>query len=118
VADLVFVGGSLVPRGGHNLLEPAYWSKVIAFGPHMENFRDIASLFLDAGAAIEVRSPAELAHAAWLLENSEARQRLGSSAHDVLVQNSGATSRTLACLHEVLGPAAPHRKSRLPREAQ
>jgi 3-deoxy-D-manno-octulosonic-acid transferase len=51
VADLVFIGGSLVPTGGHNLLEAAYWGKVITFGPHMENFRDIAKLFLDAGAA-------------------------------------------------------------------
>jgi 3-deoxy-D-manno-octulosonic-acid transferase len=67
VADLVFIGGSLVPTGGHNLLEPAYWSKVITFGPHMENFRDIARLFLDAGAAVQIRTPEELAHTAWLL---------------------------------------------------
>jgi len=118
VADLVFVGGSLVPRGGHNLLEPAYWSKVIAFGPHMENFRDIARLFLEAGAAIEVRSPTELAHAAWLLENSDARQLLGASAHDVLVQNSGATARTLTHLCAVLGPPATRGKSPHPHEAQ
>jgi 3-deoxy-D-manno-octulosonic-acid transferase len=102
VADLVFMGGSLVPTGGHNLLEPAYWSKVIAFGPHMENFRDIARLFLDAGAAIQVRNPQELAHAAWLLENKEARERLGSSARRVLEQNSGATARTLARLRNYL----------------
>jgi 3-deoxy-D-manno-octulosonic-acid transferase len=102
VADLVFIGGSLVPTGGHNLLEPAYWSKVIAFGPHMENFRDIAKLFLDAGAAIQVRSPEELAHAAWLLENKEARERLGASAREVLEQNSGATARTLDGLRKYL----------------
>jgi 3-deoxy-D-manno-octulosonic-acid transferase len=104
VADLVFIGGSLVPTGGHNLLEPAYWSKVIAFGPHMENFRDIARLFLDAGAAIQVRSPEELAHAAWLLENKEARERLGASAREVLEQNSGATARTLDALRKYLDP--------------
>jgi 3-deoxy-D-manno-octulosonic-acid transferase len=102
VADLVFVGGSLVPTGGHNLLEPAYWSKVIAFGPHMENFRDIAKLFLDAGAAIRVRNPEELAHATWLLENAEARERLGASARQVLEQNSGATTRTLDGLRKFL----------------
>ena len=102
VADMVFMGGSLVPTGGHNLLEPAYWSKVIAFGPHMENFRDIAKRFLDAGAAIQVRSPEELAHAAWLLENREARERLGANARQVLEQNSGATARTLAGLRKYL----------------
>jgi len=102
VGDLVFMGGSLVPTGGHNLLEPAYWSKVIAFGPHMENFRDIAKLFLDAGAALQVRNPEELAHATWLLENKEARERLGASAREVLEQNSGATARTLDGLRKYL----------------
>jgi 3-deoxy-D-manno-octulosonic-acid transferase len=102
LADMVFIGGSLVPTGGHNLLEPAYWSKVITFGPHMENFRDIARLFLKAGAAIEVRNPEDLAHAAWLLENKEARERLGASARQVLEQNSGATARTLVELRKYL----------------
>jgi len=112
LADMVFMGGSLVPSGGHNILEPAYWSKVIAFGPHMENFRDIAKLFLDAGAAIQVRNAAELAHATWLLENKEARESMGASARQVLEQNSGATARTLDALRKVLthnppSPAAP-----------
>jgi len=117
VADLVFIGGSLVPTGGHNLLEPAYWSKVIAFGPHMENFRAIAKLFLDAGGAIQIRNPEELAHAAWLLENSEARRRLGASARQVLEQNSGATARTIECLREFLGRTGPAR-SPVSREAK
>jgi 3-deoxy-D-manno-octulosonic-acid transferase len=102
LADLVFVGGSLVPTGGHNLLEPAYWAKVIIFGPYMENFRDIAKLFLKAGAAMQVRNPEELAHAAWLLENKEARERLGASARQVLEENSGATARTLVELRKYL----------------
>lgn len=102
VADLVFIGGSLVPTGGHNLLEAAYWSKVITFGPHMENFRDIANLFLEAGAAIQIRNSEELAHTTWLLENSEARNRLGTSARQVLKENSGGTARTLDCLRQIL----------------
>jgi len=68
----------------------------------MENFRDIAKLFLDAGAAIQVGSPEELAHATWLLENKEARERLGASAREVLMQNSGATARTLEVLRKYL----------------
>jgi 3-deoxy-D-manno-octulosonic-acid transferase len=111
LADMVFIGGSLVPTGGHNLLEPAYWSKVIAFGPHMENFSDIAKLFLDAGAAIQVRNPEELAHAAWLLENKEAREHLGASARQVLEQNSGAMARTLDGLRKYLDRDAQGRES-------
>ena len=110
VADVVFMGGSLVPTGGHNLLEPAYWSKAITFGPHMENFRDIAKLFLEAGAAIQVRSPQELAHTAWLLENREARESMGAKARQVLEQNSGATARTLEILRKHLGGHAPSRR--------
>jgi len=68
----------------------------------MENFRDIARLFLGAGAAIQVRDPQELARAVWLLENKEARERLGSSARRVLEQNSGATTRTLGRLRNYL----------------
>jgi 3-deoxy-D-manno-octulosonic-acid transferase len=102
VADLVFIGGSLVPTGGHNPLEPAYWSKVIAFGPHMENFQAIAKLLLDAGGAIQITKPEELAHAAWLLENSETRIRLGESARQVLEKHSGATARTLDCIRAIL----------------
>ncbi|MGA2986691.1 MAG: 3-deoxy-D-manno-octulosonic acid transferase [Terriglobia bacterium] len=117
LADLVFIGGSLVPSGGHNLLEPAYWSKVIAFGPHMENFRDIAKLFLDAGAAIQVHNPEELAHAAWLLENKEARERLGANARRVLEQNSGATARTLMGLRKFLDRDAQGRAP-LPHEVK
>ena len=75
----------------------------------MENFRDIAKLFLDAGAAIQVRNPEELAHAAWLLENKEARERLGASARQVLEQNSGATARTLESLRKYLDPDASGR---------
>jgi 3-deoxy-D-manno-octulosonic-acid transferase len=111
VADMVFIGGSLVPTGGHNVLEPAYWSKVIAFGPHMENFRDIAKLFLDAGAAIEVRNPQELAHATWLLEHKDAREGLGASARHVMEKHSGATARTLEGLRKYLDNNAVDKKS-------
>jgi 3-deoxy-D-manno-octulosonic-acid transferase len=107
LADMVFMGGSLVPTGGHNILEPAYWSKVIVFGPYMENFRDIAKLFLDAGAALQVRTPEELAHAAWLLENKEAREQLGARARQVLEENSGSTARTLEALGKYLDHDAP-----------
>lgn len=115
VADIVFMGGSLVPTGGHNLLEPAYWSKPIIFGPHMENFRDIARRFLDAGAAIQVNDPEELAQAAQRLEDPGARARLGAAARMALDQNSGATARTLDALQKFFdgsaqGQAPPSRE--------
>src|SRR5262249_43004194 len=53
-ANVVYMGGTLVPTGGHNILEPARHSKPIVFGPHMENFRDIAGLFLDSRAAVQI----------------------------------------------------------------
>ncbi len=96
VADVVFMGGSLVPTGGHNLLEPAYWSKPIVFGPHMENFRDAVELFLGARAAVQVQSPAELvAEALRLFESAARRRELGERAKQVLQEESGATQRIL-----------------------
>jgi 3-deoxy-D-manno-octulosonic-acid transferase len=83
----------------------------------MENFIDIAKLFLDAGAAMQIRKPEELAHAAWLLENSEARERMGASARQILERNSGATARTVECLRAFLMPDAQSREP-LPREAK
>ena len=55
VATAVFVGGSLVDQGGHNILEPAVFGKAIVFGPYMQNFAEIARAFLDNDAAIQVR---------------------------------------------------------------
>ncbi len=96
VADVVFMGGSLVPAGGHNLLEAAYWSKPIVFGPYMQNFRDTAELFLRAGAAIQVRNSAELAaETLQLLESDARRRKLGERAKQVLQRESGATQRIL-----------------------
>ena len=60
IATVVFVGGSLVDAGGHNILEPAVFGKPIVFGPHMQNFAEIARTFLDNGAAIQVRAGREL----------------------------------------------------------
>jgi 3-deoxy-D-manno-octulosonic-acid transferase len=101
-ATVVFMGGSLVPRGGHNVLEPAMYRKPIVFGPHMENFRDIARLFLEARAAVQIQSPAELAPAITdLLSNASKASELGRNAHHIVQQNSGATDRVLRFLQPV-----------------
>jgi len=104
LADIVFMGGSLVPTGGHNLLEPAYWSKPIVFGPHMENFKDLAQLFLEAQAALQVSDAGELARAAFkLLDDEAARRQMGERAKQVLEREAGATQRVLGYIREWMG---------------
>jgi 3-deoxy-D-manno-octulosonic-acid transferase len=100
LATLAFVGGSLAPHGGHNLLEPAYWGVPVVFGPHMENFAAIAEQFLAAGAARRAASPRELQHV-WqeLLQQTAARERVGAAARLLLESQRGATGRAL----EVIG---------------
>jgi 3-deoxy-D-manno-octulosonic-acid transferase len=98
-ASVVFMGGTLVPRGGHNILEPAAASKAIVFGPHMENFREIAALFLSADAAIQVRNAEELASAVGrLLNDAEASSAMGKNARQIVERNTGATGRVMAFL--------------------
>jgi len=98
-AAVVFVGGSLVPRGGHNILEPAAFSKPILFGPHMENFRDIRDLFLKARGALEVRDVTQLtASIDTLLADTASATDLGARARRLVEQNTGATERVLAYL--------------------
>jgi 3-deoxy-D-manno-octulosonic-acid transferase len=110
LGDAVFVGGSFVPTGGHNLLEPAYWGKAILFGPHMYNFRDIAARFLEAGAAVQVESDEALGQALLdLLADEPRRHQLGTAARRLLEIESGATARILGHLQEWLeaGVEAP-----------
>jgi 3-deoxy-D-manno-octulosonic-acid transferase len=96
------VGGSLVPRGGHNILEPAYFSKPILVGPHMENFRDVALRFEEQQALITV-SANDFAKAAQALLGDPARRReLGTRARQVFDANAGATGRTLTALEVLL----------------
>jgi 3-deoxy-D-manno-octulosonic-acid transferase len=107
LADGAFVGGSLVPSGGHNILEPAAFGKIPVFGPSMENFAEIASRFVAAGAAIQVESP-EDAGVAWieLLRNPERRIKMGESAKQLVDSSRGATDRVLAEIAKLLGSPA------------
>jgi 3-deoxy-D-manno-octulosonic-acid transferase len=99
-ASVVFMGGTLVPRGGHNILEPAAASRAIVFGPHMENFRDISSLFLEADAAIQVRNADELASTVGrLLTDAAATATMGKNARQIVERNTGATGRVMAFLN-------------------
>ncbi len=107
VATAVFVGGSLVPAGGHNILEPAVYGKPIVFGPHMQNFGEIAESFLANGAAVQVRTDRELEDVVVALMTDPVRRaRLGAAARALVDTNRGATDRTLAVI-EALLPASP-----------
>ncbi|MYD70428.1 MAG: 3-deoxy-D-manno-octulosonic acid transferase [Acidobacteria bacterium] len=103
MASVVFVGGSLVPAGGHNVLEPAAAGRAIVVGPHMENFPQVARQLLAAGGLLQARDAAELAAMlAELVRDDARRETLGAAARQVVEANRGATDRTLAAAAELL----------------
>ncbi len=104
IADGAFVGGSLVSSGGHNILEPAAFGKIPVFGPSMENFAEVASRFVSAGAAIQVESP-EDAGVAWieLFRNPERMKRMSETARQLVAGSRGATDRAVAEIAGRLG---------------
>jgi 3-deoxy-D-manno-octulosonic-acid transferase len=103
IADAAFVGGSLVPSGGHNILEPAWFGKPPVFGPSMENFSGMAEQFLSARAGIQVNSGPMLGKV-WvqLIEDVAARERMGKAAQELSGRNHGASARTLVRIAEIL----------------
>ncbi len=108
VADLVFMGGSLVPWGGQNMVEPALRGKPLLFGPHVENFREAAGLLLKAGAAIQVRDGDELfSSVRQLLNDPVERQRMGELAREAMAGQSGACQKTIDLIAQFLFRDAP-----------
>jgi 3-deoxy-D-manno-octulosonic-acid transferase len=102
LADIAFVGGSLVPRGGHNIIEPAQHGVATVVGNHTENFRDIVSLF-QSRDAVRIVGPAELPLVLLeLLANDVERQALGQRAAETMRSQIGATARTADELQELL----------------
>lgn len=102
-ADLVFVGKSLHGQGGQNPIEPAAWGRPILFGENMQNFRDIAALFLRAEAAESVASgEALLAACRVLCQSPERRAAIGRKAQQVVMENRGALDRVIETLQPVL----------------
>ncbi len=103
VSDVVFVGGSLVPTGGHNVLEPASLRVPVLFGPHMNNFREIAALVLSSGAGIQMRDGEELtALLGSLLDDPAKRRTMGEAGARLLEENSGSTARHLAIIERFM----------------
>jgi 3-deoxy-D-manno-octulosonic-acid transferase len=103
LCDLVFVGGSLVSKGGHNLAEVGLAERCILHGPYMQNFKEMAREFRSANASIQVRDEAELAQTLLrLVPNVQLRNQFGLGAKRVVLNNQGVTQKiveeTLKCL--------------------
>ncbi|MEQ1793344.1 MAG: 3-deoxy-D-manno-octulosonic acid transferase [Nitrospira sp.] len=102
-AAVAFVGGTLVPVGGHNLLEPAVWGKPVLFGPYTDHCAEIATLLLESGGAVRVSDAETVARTinAWL-EDASVRRQVGEAARQTVLDNQGALQRSLdlieACL--------------------
>ena len=100
-ADVVFMGGSLARRGGHNILEPAFFGKPVIVGPHMENFAEIAEEFRSSEAMVEIGGPKDLAPAVHaLLTNERERSRIGGNARGVAEKRRGVADSISAQLLE------------------
>ena len=103
LATAVFVGGSLVDHGGHNILEPAIYGKPIVFGPSMHNFKEIAEAFIAQDAAVQVTGVRGLEEALLaLLTDPVRRARLGAAARALVESNRGAKDKTLAIIAQLL----------------
>ncbi len=105
LATAVFVGGSLADHGGHNILEPAVFGKPVVFGPHMQNFKEIAETFLQNAAAVQVHTERELEETLrGLVTDPVRRARLGAAARALVEANRGAKEKTLTVFAELLPP--------------
>jgi len=103
VADVCFVGGSMVPVGGHNILEPAAMGVPILFGPYMVNFKEISNNVLALDAAIQCTSKDQIITTFVQLYNvPDYRKNVAFKAKDFVIQNQGATKKTAKIIQRIL----------------
>ncbi|MDL2280585.1 3-deoxy-D-manno-octulosonic acid transferase [Selenomonadales bacterium OttesenSCG-928-I06] len=103
LGDVIYVGGSLVTQGGHNILEPAAHGKPILVGPHMFNFKDTYALFSERGACVTVYDNVSLTEEILdLLNNKEKRDLMSKESLDIIQENKGASQKTYVYLQELL----------------
>ena len=103
--SIAFIGGSLVPVGGHNILEPAYWSIPILFGPYMHNF-PVAKEFLARSAALKVATAEEISEAVKdLLLHDERAVTLGKNEKAIVEKNKGAVHASIELVRRLIGTA-------------
>ena len=106
VGRVAVIGGSLVPHGGHNVLEAAAWGVPVVTGPYMFNFEEISGLLVEAGAMVRLQDPAELpACLQALLADPDRRREMGAAGQRVVADNRGARKRLLALVAENLAEA-------------
>lgn len=101
LSDVAFIGGSLIPWGGHNLLEPAFYGKPIFFGPHMENFSDLAARFVSAQAA-RISSKEEDLVEMFLIQDERYFREMGNKAKATLSTLQGATEKTIKHIENMM----------------
>jgi 3-deoxy-D-manno-octulosonic-acid transferase len=115
LADAVFMGGTLARRGGHNILEPAFFGKPVMVGPHMENFAEMAAKFEAAGALVRIESAGELAGALrGLLEDAGRRERIGAAASVAAASERGATARAAEQIGRLYASSIPRYRAAAP----
>jgi 3-deoxy-D-manno-octulosonic-acid transferase len=103
IGDIIYVGGSLIPHGGHNILEPAAHGKPILVGPHMFNFKDTYALFSGREACVTVGNAAELAEKTLYILNHEAlRESMSREALAIMQENRGAAHKSALYLKAIL----------------
>jgi 3-deoxy-D-manno-octulosonic-acid transferase len=111
IGELAFVGGSLIPVGGHNILEPASYGIPVLFGPHIENFKAASDLLLKSGAGIMVKDEEELyQNIDLLLKDGNLRQELGKRGKEALSSRTGISDETVQLLLKLLPDNAKDEK--------
>ena len=103
VSDIVFIGGSLIKKGGHNILEPALFGRPILFGPHMFNFRDMSELFIKRSAARTIENSHDFfEQVRSLLNNFFELETMGKNARQLVLENQGAAARSVELICEYI----------------
>ncbi|MFH1148351.1 MAG: 3-deoxy-D-manno-octulosonic acid transferase [Pseudomonadota bacterium] len=106
IGTIVFCGGSLIPYGGHNIMEAAIWGKVVFYGPHMYDFLDATALLESVGAGVEIRGVRQFVEMAmWCLENPSESQARGLHGKRIIEANKGAARKQAGLIKKVLEAA-------------
>lgn len=99
IGTIIFVGGSLVPTGGHNVLEPVAYRKAVLFGPHMDNFLEISRVLMATGGGLQVATKAAfLSQAEKLLHDDGLRRQLGEKAFESIARNQGSIGKAMEAI--------------------